>query len=265
MTQHSPAALLSAVRAARPLVQNITNIVVANYTANALLALGASPAMVDAKEEAADFTRISGALVINIGTLNARTVESMHLAAAAAREAGVPWVLDPVGAGATAFRTDTALALLALGPAVIRGNAGEIMALAGARDPSQKGVDSAAGADAAVEAARALARAYGCVVAVTGTIDQVVSEAGVTAIPGGHVRVQDVTGTGCTTTALLGAFLAVAPAAPAAIAALTLMKRAAERAMASDPGPGSLGVALLDALASLQPADLMSVADSPAG
>lgn len=256
MTDHSPAALLSAVRAARPLVQNITNTVVTNFTANVLLALGASPAMVDAAEEAADFVRISGALVVNIGTLNARTVASMKLAAEAANEAGVPWVLDPVGAGATAYRTQTALDLLALRPAVVRGNAGEIMALAGAQDRSQKGVDSAAGTDAALDAAQYLASTFSCVVAVTGETDRVVGPSGVTAISGGHARIQLVTGTGCATTALVGAFLAVARPEAAAIAALTTMKRATEIAMRGDPGPGTLAVQLLDALHAVQAADL---------
>jgi hydroxyethylthiazole kinase len=260
MADHSPAALLSAVRAARPLVQNITNVVVTNFTANVLLAAGASPAMVDAAEEVADFVRISGALVINIGTLNARTVASMQLAAAAADEAGVPWVLDPVGAGATAYRTQTALSLLAAKPSVLRGNAGEIMALAGARDASQKGVDSAAGADAAIDAARALAQAYGCVVAITGETDQIVGPSGITAVSGGDAMIQLVTGTGCATTALVGAFLAVAPPEAAAVAALTLMKRATERAADAADGPGTLAVALLDALHATSPADLSAPA-----
>jgi hydroxyethylthiazole kinase len=259
MITPSPAELLASLRAARPLVQNITNTVVTNFTANVLLALGASPAMVDAAEEAADFVRISGALVVNTGTLNARTVASMKLAAEAAAEAGVPWVLDPVGAGATAYRTQTALELLALRPSVVRGNAGEILALAGAHDASQKGVDSGASADAAVGAGQMLLRDFGCVAAITGETDQIVGPSGVTAVTGGHARIQQVTGTGCATTAIVGAFLAIARPEAAALAGLTLMKRATERAMSGNPGPGTLAVQLLDALDAIAPADLRAV------
>jgi hydroxyethylthiazole kinase len=252
-----PAALLSALRVRRPLVHNITNVVVTNFTANVLLALGASPAMVQAREEVAEFVGIADALVINIGTLDSRTVESMMIAAAAANERGKPWVLDPVGAGATAYRTRTALDLLALKPAVLRGNAGEVMALGGRRDAAQKGVDSGAGADAALEAAQALQARFGCVVAVTGATDRVVGAGAVKGVSGGHAAIQHVTGTGCATTAILGAFLSVASAEQASIAALSVMKRATERAMAGEPGPGTLAVRLIDALAALTPNDLI--------
>jgi hydroxyethylthiazole kinase len=252
-----PGPLLAALRAKRPLVHNITNAVVTNFTANVLLSVGASPAMVQAREEVAEFAALADALVVNIGTLDSMKVESMHLAAQAAVAGGKPWVLDPVGAGATRYRTDTALSLLALSPSVLRANAGEILALAGARDPAQKGVDSGAGPDAALQAAQTLARQFGCLVAVTGATDRVVDASGIVAsVSGGVPAIQSVTGTGCATTALVGAFLAVAPPAAAAVAALTLMKRAAERAAAGDPGPGTLAVRLIDALAALTPADL---------
>lgn len=252
----APAQALADLRAKRPLVQNITNAVVTNFTANVLLALGASPAMVHAEEEVAEFVAISDALVLNIGTLDAGQIKSMKIAAAAANRAGKPWVLDPVGAGATKLRTQTSLDLLALRPAALRANAAETMALAGARAEGQKGVDSSVGADAAIEAARALAADFGAVVAVTGETDRIVSSSGVDAIAGGHAAIQLVTGTGCASTAILGAFLAVAPPREAAIAALTVMKRAAERGMAGGAGPGTLAARFIDALASITPDDL---------
>jgi hydroxyethylthiazole kinase len=236
------------VRGQRPLVHNITNFVVMNFTANVLLAAGASPAMVHAIEEVEDFVAISRALVVNIGTLDAPFVTGMERAAAAARRNGVPWVLDPVGVGATAYRNGVAARLLALGPAVVRGNASEIIALAGLAGARPKGVDSTAGSEEAMAAASSLSTRAGTVVAVTGATDYVVDGERVVAIPGGHPMSQDVTGTGCATSALVGACLAVSPPVEAAVAALSLMKAAAARAGAEDPGPGTFAVRLVDAL-----------------
>jgi hydroxyethylthiazole kinase len=150
------------------LVHNITNFVAMDVSANCLLALGASPAMVHAEEEVEDFVAIACALVVNIGTLSPPWVAAMARAAARARALGRPWVLDPVGAGATSYRTRTALELIGLHPTVIRGNASEILALAGAAAGPTKGVDSTHGTDEAVDAAAQLARSSGAVVAVTG-------------------------------------------------------------------------------------------------
>lgn len=237
------------LRAATPLIHNITNHVVMNWTANVLLAAGASPAMVHAEDEVEEFVAISAALVINIGTLDPGFVSGMEKAAARARAGGISWVLDPVGVGATRYRMDVTRRLLAHAPSVIRGNAGEIMALAGAGAQQQRGVDSLAGSDAALDAARELARQTGAVIAVTGATDYVVAGDDVTAIWGGHPISQQVTGTGCAATALVGACLAVAPPQEAAVAALGAMKSAAEAAAAVSKGPGSFAVAFLDALA----------------
>jgi hydroxyethylthiazole kinase len=259
VTAHAPLSSLAAkllaakllaakLRAERPLIHNITNFVVMNLTANALLAIGASPAMVHAVEEVADFVPLSRALVLNIGTLDAPFVAGMDLAVKAARQCGVPWLLDPVGAGATPYRTRIATALAAQGPAIIRGNAGEIIALAGASDALTKGVDSLAHSEAALDAARDLAAQTGAVIAVTGATDYVVSADGVLAVPGGHAMSQSVTGTGCATSAIIGAYLTVALPREAAYAGLTLMKRAAEHAAQHSTRPGRFAVALIDAL-----------------
>src|SRR5471030_1178193 len=166
-------AALQDLRARRPLVHNITNYVAMTVTANVLLALGASPAMVHAAEEVEDFVAISDALAVNIGTLSPPWVTAMHAAVVRANALGKPWVLDPVGCGATPYRTKVAVDLAALRPSVIRGNASEILSLAGETGKAGKGVDSIASADDTVGAAMALARRTGAVVAVTGAIDYV--------------------------------------------------------------------------------------------
>lgn len=246
---------LARLRAAAPLVHNITNYVVMNTTANALLAIGASPAMVHAVEEVEDFTAISQALVVNIGTLSPRWVEAMRLAAIRAREVGIPWVLDPVGAGATSYRTNVAADLVRLRPSVIRGNASEIMVLAGAVGAGGKGVDSAHATEDALEPARRLARDAGAVVAMTGAVDFVTDGARTIALHNGHPLMARVTGLGCTATALVGACLAAEPnAIDATVAALTALGVAGEIAAEHAPGPGSLQMMLLDALHTLDEA-----------
>src|SRR5258708_2589901 len=161
-------AALTDLRARRPLVPNITNYVAMTISANVLLALGTSPAMVHAVEEVEDFVAISDTLCVNIGTLSPPWVEAMRAAVAKANTLGKPWVLDPVGCGATPYRTKAAAELAQLKPTIIRGNASEIMSLAGAAGAGGKGVDSTASSDAAISAASALARKTGAVVAVTG-------------------------------------------------------------------------------------------------
>jgi hydroxyethylthiazole kinase len=244
---------LAKLRAAPPLVHNITNFVVMNNTANALLALGASPAMVHAPEEVEDFVAISGALVINPGTLSAPWVASMRLAAIKARTMDVPWILDPVGVGATPYRRAVNGELATLGPAVIRGNASEVLALAGAAGGGQ-GVDATDAVDDAVAGAKALAKERGTVVAISGATDVITDGRRVARLSDGHPMMAKVTGMGCTATAIIGAFLAAEPdpfwAATYGLAALGVAgATAAERAR----GPGSLQLEILDALHLLDP------------
>ena len=229
--------ILDQIRARQPLVHNITNYVVMNNTANALLALGASPAMAHANEEVEEFVGISAALVINIGTLSPAWVKAMDAAACAANARGLPWVLDPVGAGATSYRTDTATVLAHLRPACIRGNASEIMVLAGAAAPKTKGVDSSHGSTEALDAARRLARTTGAIVAVTGATDYVTDGTALLGLANGHPLMARVTGLGCTATALIGAALAVEPDRFAAVAAgLSYLALAGEIAAEKSPG-----------------------------
>lgn len=240
---------VQAIRSAAPLVHNITNYVVMNNTANALLALGASPVMAHAGEEVQDMAGIASALVINIGTLSKEWIRSMGLAVQTAGERGIPFILDPVGAGATAFRTDTALDLIGkLAPTVIRGNGSEIMALKDA-SAATKGVDSTSASDQALDAAKALHKAHGCVVCITGETDYVVGDGPVLEITNGHDMMPRVTGLGCTATALCGAFTAVNEDTRAAVAhAMAVMGMAGEMAAGTAAGPGSFQTAFLDAL-----------------
>jgi hydroxyethylthiazole kinase len=241
--------ILEDIRARKPLVHNITNYVVMNNTANALLALGASPAMVHANEEVEEFVALSSALVVNIGTLSPAWVAAMDRAVAVANARGIPWVLDPVGAGATSYRTDTSATLARKRPACIRGNGSEIMVLAGATAQKTRGVDSSHGSDAALAAARELARTTGSIVAVTGATDYVTDGTALIGLANGHPLMARVTGLGCTATALIGAALAVEQDRMAAVAAgLSYLALAGEIAAEKSPGPGSLQVHLLDAL-----------------
>ena len=249
MTAEGIGRLLETLRERRPLVHNITNYVVMNSTANALLALGASPVMAHAAEEVEELAALSGALVINIGTLSTPWIEAMFRAGRAARARGIPIVLDPVGAGATRLRTETARRLVAdLRPAVVRGNASEILALGGA-EAGARGVDAAHTVDQARETARALARTHGIAVAVTGPEDYVTDGARAAQVRNGHPLMGRVTGTGCAATALTGAFCAVeSDAWSAATAALAVFGVAGELAARQASRPGSYAVALLDAL-----------------
>jgi hydroxyethylthiazole kinase len=243
---------LSAVRTARPLVHNITNYVVMNSSANALLALGASPAMVHAADEVEDFVDLAQALVINIGTLSPAWVAAMKLAAARAAARGKPWVLDPVGTGATTYRSGVASDLSLRHPAVVRGNASEVLSLARATSEATRGVDSTQTSDAALNAARALARQTGAVVAVTGAVDYVTDGERVATCHNGHPLMARVTGMGCTATALIGACLAVeSDRLAATLHALALLGLAGELAAERSAGPGTLQVHLYDALAGL--------------
>lgn len=239
-----------AVRRRAPLVHNLTSAVVANFTANALLALGASPAMVEAAEEVEAFAAAVDALVVNLGSLTTARAAIMLSAVRAANAARTPWVLDPVAAGAIAQRTAFAQTLCRLGPSAIRGNASEIMGLAGLAGHG-RGVDSGSASGAAIGAAQALARDCGAVIAVTGTVDYVTDGTAVVEIAHGHPMMARVTGMGCAASALVAACLAVEPDRLRAVAhAIALAGIAGERAAATAAGPGSLMTGYLDALAS---------------
>ncbi|WP_018182689.1 hydroxyethylthiazole kinase [Kaistia granuli] len=239
---------LDAMRAARPLVQNITNYVAMTISANVLLAIGASPAMVHSDAEVDEFVAISNALVINIGTLSPDWLPGMRKAAAQAVALGKPWVLDPVGCGATKFRTDFAVEMSRASPAIIRGNASEIMSLAGAAGAGGKGVDSTASSDAALDAGKALAKASGAVVAITGETDYVTDGERVVAITGGSALMPLSTALGCALSATVAAFASVRPPFEAAIAALAVYGAAGAAAAAQVNGPGHLPAELCDAL-----------------
>lgn len=240
---------LQKVRENEPLIHNITNYVVMNSTANALLSLGASPVMAHAKEEVADMASIASSLVINIGTLSPHWVEAMEIAMESAFANDVPVVIDPVGAGATAYRTETVKHLIhKTTPDIIRGNASEIGALYSA-DIQTKGVDSTQESHSAVEAARHLAGEYNCVVVVSGKVDYIISERETHATYNGHPLMGKITGMGCTATALIGAFAGVDinPAA-ASVSAMRVMGIAGEMAAIKAGGPGSFQTHFLDAL-----------------
>ena len=250
------AAALAALRASAPLVHCLTNQVVSNFTANVLLAAGAAPAMVVAEEEAGEFAALASALLINVGTLERPQAAAMRAAIGAANLTGTPWVLDPVAVGALSWRTAFCRELLPLSPAVIRGNASEIIALAGGTGAG-RGVDSTEQSDAALEAARALAREHGSLVVVTGATDYLVDAHAVRAIAGGTPRLQQVTGTGCALSALVAAACGCAAPRMDAVAAVSaLMKLAGERAAPESRGPGSFAVARLDELGTLGGEDL---------
>jgi hydroxyethylthiazole kinase len=250
---------LAAIRARKPLVHQITNFVVMNETANATLALGALPVMAHAVQEVEEMVRAASALVLNIGTLSDAWVDSMLRAGRAANSEGVPVVLDPVGAGATAYRTETARTLVSeLELAVVRGNSAEIATLAG-RHAEIRGVE-ALGEGGGPELARQAAQVLGSVAAVTGPVDHVSDGERVLAIANGHELMATVTGTGCMATAITGCFLAVRSESPleAATEALVAFGVGGEDAARQASKPGSFHVALYDALYDLDPATLDS-------
>lgn len=242
---------LGRVRERKPLVHNITNYVVMNYTAMALLACGAAPVMAHALQEVEEMVSLAGALVLNIGTLSPAWIEAMVKAGKRANALEVPVILDPVGAGATSLRTDTAKRLIEeVSVTVVRGNASEVLSLAPERPGSRtKGVDSVHTVDQVADRAVALARDLRLTLAVTGVVDLITDGEQVVRVMNGHEMMSRVTGTGCTATAIIGAFMAV-EAAPvhAAATALSYFGLAGEKAAARASGPGTFQVALLDAL-----------------
>jgi hydroxyethylthiazole kinase len=251
---------LRRLRSAGPLVHNITNYVSMDISANALLAVGASPAMIHAVEEVEDFVAISHALVLNIGTVSPPWAEAMERAAAKAAELGIPTVLDPVGVGATPYRTALAARLARTGVSVIRGNASEILALAGAAGAPTRGVDATHEVGEAMKNALGLANELGCAVAVTGPVDQVTDGSAVVRVPGGSPLMAKVTAIGCAASAAVAAFLgSAAPETPplaSAAHALACFGLAGQHASAKAGGPGTFRALFIDALANLTPAEV---------
>ena len=242
------AAVLNPLRARSPLIHCMTNDVVQTFTANVLLALGASPAMVIESDEAAQFAALADALLINIGTLTRERAQAMQAAIDSANRNATPWTLDPVAVGALGFRTGFAREIIAQGPAAIRGNASEILALVEGHGGG-RGVDSIASADAALDAARLLAERSGAVVAVTGERDYVTDGVRTLAVEGGDPLMTRVVGTGCALSAVVAACVALPGERLVNVAAACwLMKTAGSRAVAQSRGPGSFTPAFLDAL-----------------
>jgi hydroxyethylthiazole kinase len=250
---------LRRVRERKPLVHNITNFVVMNYTANALLACGASPVMAHAAEEVEEMVSLAGALVLNIGTLSPPWIQAMLKAGKKANALHVPVILDPVGAGATRLRTDSARRLIEeLSIQVIRGNASEILSLAREESGSRtKGVDSVHTVDQVTETAVALAKDLKTTIAITGAVDLITDGVRICRVMNGHEMMSHVTGTGCTATVIIGAFLAVnSDPLEAATQGLSYFGLAGEKAAAEALGPGSFQIALLDALYEMKEEEL---------
>jgi hydroxyethylthiazole kinase len=247
------------IRSEAPLIHNITNYVVMNTTANALLAIGASPVMAHAEEEVEEMVTRAKSLVINLGTLSITWVNSMLKAAHMANHEGIPIVLDPVGSGATQFRTETAQLLLRnTPPSIIRGNASEIRSLVLA-EHCTKGVDSIHTTEETLESAKFLSGNSRCVVSVSGATDLIVENDSTIRILNGHPMMPRITGMGCIATALTGAFVAVNPSRfQAAANAMALMGIAGEIAAESCSGPGSFQTSFLDALYNIRESDIKS-------
>ncbi|UTW62674.1 hydroxyethylthiazole kinase [bacterium SCSIO 12741] len=241
--------ILKELREQSPLVHNITNYVVMNNTANALLAAGASPVMAHAIEEVEDITSISSSLVINMGTLSPKWVEAMEKAMKKANELNKPIVFDPVGVGASKYRTETALKIMeTYKPTVIRGNASEIMALAQLSN-STKGVDSTTSSENALEAAKELSRQLNNTIVISGATDFIVTNERLDKVTSGSPLMAKVTGMGCTATSIIGACVAVNPDYhSAAHQAMEIMGKAGEKAEETAQGPGSFQMNFIDAL-----------------
>ncbi|MFT5697511.1 MAG: hydroxyethylthiazole kinase [Desulforhopalus sp.] len=250
---------LSRIRLNKPLVHNITNFVVMNYTANVLLATGASPVMAHAINEVEEMVGFAGSLVLNIGTLTDSWVDSMVAAGQKAGSLGTPIILDPVGAGATRLRTDAAKRILhETNVHVLRGNSSEILALAGEGNQT-RGVDSANSVDEAAAVARQLSEELGTTLAITGPVDLITDGTRVVEVANGHRLMPYVTGTGCSATAIIGAFAAVEKDMVVASAgALAFFGLAGEHAARKAEGPGTFMIALLDALYNMSPEDLIT-------
>ncbi|MBO1513726.1 hydroxyethylthiazole kinase [Metabacillus bambusae] len=250
---------LEKVRQQNPLVHNITNVVVTNFTANGLLALGASPVMAYAREEVADMAKIAGALVLNIGTLTQAEIEAMLIAGKSANEHGVPIIFDPVGAGATPFRTKTARRIVEeLSISILRGNAAEIANVIG-EEWTIKGVDAGEGTGNTIELAQTAARKLNITVIITGKDDVVTDGQNTYIVHNGHSILTKVTGTGCLLSSVIGAFAAVEKdLLHATVAALTTYGVAAEIAanQIEEAGPGSFQIEFLNQLSKVSSEDI---------
>jgi hydroxyethylthiazole kinase len=260
MNKQEIASLLKKVRTEKPLIHNITNVVVTNFTANGLLALGVSPVMAYAPEEVAEMAAMAGSLVLNIGTLNAQVVESMLIAGKSANKHGVPVILDPVGAGATAFRTETARKLIEeLEISILRGNGAEIANVAGEKWQIH-GVDAGEAAGDVIELAVSAAKKLNTTVALTGKDDVITDGLAAAIVHNGHPILTKVTGTGCLLSSVIGAFSAVEKnKLTAASAAIVTYGVAAEKAAAesAERGPGSFQMEFLNQLSKVNEDDIM--------
>ena len=251
--------MLEQVRAANPLIYNITNVVVTNFTANGLLALGASPVMAYAIEEAADMASIAGALVLNIGTLNEQEVRAMVAAGQSANQHGVPVILDPVGVGATAYRTETARKLMKeINIAIVRGNAAEIANLSG-ESWQIKGVDAGAVEGDTVELAIKAANKWNCIIIITGKKDVITDGQRTYVVHNGHPLLTKVTGSGCLLTSVIGAYAAIEPdllkASAAAVCTYGVAGQLAAEQTGSQ-GPGSFQIEFINQLAAVSAVDV---------
>lgn len=251
------AGAMDQLRSKNPLVHNITNYVVMNVTANTLLAAGAAPAMVHSSEEVTEFLPLCQSLVINIGTVSPNWGTAMRMAAKSAADNSIPWVLDPVAAPISRFRSQLASDLVGVKPTVIRGNAGEIMALAGAHAVT-RGVDSAFDAEGAVDVSVDFARSTGCIIFVTGPIDRITDGKVLIEVDSGHKMMTAITGTGCSLSALVGGYVGAHPENPllGAAAASAVYGAAGKWAAQTARGPGSLQMGLFDALYALTATEL---------
>lgn len=256
----SAAAHLDAIREKRPLIHSMTNFVVMNETANATLCIGALPIMSHAIEEVAEMAAISGALVLNIGTLTPDWIDAMEVAGKRANEAGVPVILDPVGAGATRLRTESSRRLLeTVRVSIVRGNAAEVATLAGIA-AEVRGVESMGASAGAEEIATRFAATCGCTVAITGAVDVVSDGRRGARILNGHSMLSKVVGTGCMSNVIIAAFAAVDPDPfTAAIGGLVAFGIAGESAArVSGERPGTFHAELYNALYALDPASIAS-------
>ncbi len=248
---------LTVVREKKPLIHNITNSVVMNYTANALLAMGASPVMAHSRNEVEEMVSIAEALVFNIGTLTEDRLASMIKAGKKASELGIPVIFDPVGSGATTFRTNSAGKIIEeIDTSVIRGNPSEILSLINFESKT-KGVDSIHSVEDATKAGKILAKEAKTIIAITGAKDLITDGENVLRVSNGHPLMGYVTGTGCIASAIIGAFLAVdnVPLSSAATA-LAFFGLAGEVAGKKASAPGSFMIEILDALYTITPEEL---------
>lgn len=258
--QEELATALSTVKEKSPLVHHLTNYVTVNDCANITIAIGASPVMADELTEVEEMVSIASALVLNIGTLNSRTIESMLAAGKKAKSLGIPVILDPVGVGATSLRTKVAKQIIdEVHPTVIRGNMSEIKVLAGLQVET-KGVDSVASEENAENIAKKLATEWNCIVAITGKTDIVSDGKQVCQIDNGHRMLADVSGTGCMATSLIGSYCGANQdyllATTAGIVSMALAGELAQQSLSPEEGIGTFKMRLLDSIYNLTPEGL---------